>query len=206
MLVYENRLKKKGCSLIIGVDEAGRGPLAGPVVAAAVTLKNTRFKNRIDDSKKLTSSQREKAFYEIIDKSIFGIGIIDEQMIDYFNILNATRMAMEQAVAVLIDKIGGFRNKNAHVIVDGNVKLYSRVPFTNIIKGDSKSKSIACASILAKVTRDRIMSLYDVLYPEYGFRRHKGYPTLMHRNMLKDLGPLAIHRRSFLRCLEGALS
>lgn len=206
MLYYERKLKRQGCRLVIGVDEAGRGPLAGPVVAAAVALKESRFKNRIDDSKKLTAAQRESAFCEITDKSVFGIGIIDELMIDYFNILNATRMAMEQAIAALLDQTGDLYRGSTHIIVDGNIKLYSGIPFTSIIKGDAKSKSIACASILAKVTRDRIMSLYDGLYPEYGFIRHKGYPTAAHRNILKGLGPLKIHRKSFLRCLESVLS
>lgn len=197
MLYYERKLRKKGFDLIIGVDEAGRGPLAGPVVAAAVALNTYRFKNRIDDSKKLTSLSREKAFSEIIDKSVFAIGITNEKIIDRVNILVATRMAMEQAISSLIDKLSPAKVKRTHIIVDGNLTLDVALPYTCIINGDSRSKSIACASILAKVTRDRIMKLYDRIYPQYGFIRHKGYPTKMHRAVLKRLGPSLIHRKSF---------
>jgi len=197
VLYYERKLRKKGFDLIIGVDEAGRGPLAGPVVAAAVALNTYRFKNRIDDSKKLTSLSREKAFSEIIDKSVFGIGITNEKIIDRVNILVATCMAMEQAIASLIDKLSPAEVKRTHIIVDGNLTLDVTLPYTCIINGDSRSKSIACASILAKVTRDRIMKLYDRIYPQYGFIRHKGYPTKMHRAVLKRLGPSLIHRKSF---------
>lgn len=196
-LYYEKKLKKRGYNLIIGVDEAGRGPLAGPVVAAAVVLQNTSFKNRIDDSKKLTFRQREKAFSEIIKKSVFGIGIKNERVIDRLNILVATRRAMEAAIQALIDKLKKVPPKNIYIIVDGNVGLDINIPFTNIIKGDSKSKSIACASILAKVIRDRIMVLYDKVYPQYGFWRHKGYPTKIHRIALKRFGPSIIHRMTF---------
>jgi len=197
VLYYERKLRKKGFDLIIGVDEAGRGPLAGPVVAAAVALHTYRFKNRIDDSKKLTSLSREKAFSEIIDKSVFGIGITDEKIIDRVNILVATCMAMEQAISSLIGKLSPAKVKRTHIIVDGNLTLNVALPYTCIINGDSRSKSIACASILAKVTRDRIMKLYDRIYPQYGFIRHKGYPTKMHRAVLKRLGPSSIHRKSF---------
>lgn len=197
-LYYEKNLQKKGYNLIIGVDEAGRGPLAGPVVAAAVMLnRGTRFKNRIDDSKKLTSAQREKVFREIIENCVYGIGIIDEGSIDYFNILSATRLAMEQAISALIDKLGHLSVKKLHILVDGNMRLNTNLAFSSIIKGDEKSKSIACASILAKVTRDRIMNLYDNIYPQYGFRRHKGYPTKTHRVAIKRFGPSLIHRRTF---------
>lgn len=197
MFYYERKLKKRGYNLIIGVDEAGRGPLAGPVVAAAVALKTHRFKNRIDDSKKLTASSRERAFREIIKKSVFGIGIVNERIIDRVNILEATRIAMEQAIASLIEKLKSSKNNRIHIIVDGNVNLNITFPYTNIVKGDSKSKSIASASILAKVSRDRIMLLYDKIYPRYGFQRHKGYPTREHRRILKRLGPSLIHRKSF---------
>lgn len=197
MLYYEKKLKKKGYDLVIGVDEAGRGPLAGPVVAAAVALRQTRFKNRIDDSKKLTARAREKAFLEILDKSISGVGIVNEKIIDRINILQATRIAMEQAISSLVDKMGATGYKRLHVIVDGNVKLDIGFPYVNIIRGDGKSKSIASASILAKVTRDRIMSLYDKVYPQYGFKKHKGYPTKSHKSALKKFGPSVIHRISF---------
>lgn len=196
-LYYEKKFRKKGFKLIIGVDEAGRGPLAGPVVAAAVALKNPSFENYIDDSKRLTSHRREKAYLEIIEKSVFGIGIINEKIIDRLNILTATRIAMENAVIQLLDKIKSYKKKNTQVLVDGNVKLDTDLAVTNIIKGDSRSKSIACASILAKVTRDRIMSLYDKIYPQYEFQKHKGYPTQRHRLALKKFGPSRIHRMSF---------
>lgn len=197
MFYYERKLKKNGFDLIVGVDEAGRGPLAGPVVAAAAILKTTRFKNRIDDSKKLTSLAREKAFLEIMRKSVFGIGIMGERIVDNLNILVATRLAMEQALRRLINKLKSYKKQRIHVIIDGNIKLDIELPYTNIIAGDSKSKTIASASILAKVTRDRIMSLYDRLYPRYGFLQHKGYPTKRHRLALKRFGPCPIHRMSF---------
>jgi ribonuclease HII len=197
LLGYERKLKKRGCDLIIGVDEAGRGPLAGPVVAAAVALKTTIFKNRIDDSKKLSLHRRQKAFEEITRKSIFGISVVSEKMIDRINILQATRLAMRQAVISLTKKIAGLNSLNIHVIVDGKMSLELNWPCTDIVKGDGKSKSIAAASILAKVTRDRIMREYDAIYPEYGFSRHKGYPTESHREILNRIGPSQIHRKSF---------
>ena len=197
MFYYERKLKKRGYNLIIGVDEVGWGLLAGPVVAAAVALKTHRFKNRIDDSKKLTASSREKAFREIIKKSVFGIGIVNERIIDRVNILEASRIAMEQAIASLIEKLKSSKNNRIYIIVDGNVNLKISFPYTKIKKGDSKSKSIASASILAKVSRDHIMLLYDRIYPQYGFQRHKGYPTREHRGILKRLGPSLIHRKSF---------
>jgi len=194
---YERKLRKDGYELIIGVDEVGRGPLAGPVVAAAVALGEQRFKNRIDDSKKLSPSSREKAFYEIIRNSLFGIGIVGEKVIDRLNILEATRIAMQQAVESLLSKIGAARSRHIHILVDGNIEFKTKAPLTSIIKGDAKSKSIASASIVAKVIRDRIMSLYDRIYPEYGFSQHKGYPTGLHFDRLRKFGPCLIHRMSF---------
>jgi len=197
VLYYERKLKRKGYSAIVGVDEVGRGPLAGPVVAAAVMLKSLSFKNRIDDSKKLTARQREMAFREIIAKSIFGVGVVNEKIIDSLDILIATRMAMEQSIATLAGKLENLPKEKIHVLIDGNVRLDVGFACTNIIKGDSKSISIACASILAKVIRDHIMSLYDRLFPHYGFFQHKGYPTRIHRDALKRFGPSVIHRVSF---------
>ena len=212
MLYYERKLKKRGYKLIIGVDEAGRGPLAGPVVSAAVSLKTKKFNARIDDSKKLTPRQREEAFLEIIKNSVFGIGIVSEKTIDRINILEATRLSMQQAVNSLIRKLGPSfkgigrcipvglgrqKSKDIHVIVDGNIVLNLDLPCTAIVRGDAKSKSIAAASILAKVTRDRLMLKYDKVYPEYGFSKHKGYPTKEHRDILKNIGPSLIHRKSF---------
>ena len=191
----EKRFKGLGYDAVIGVDEAGRGPLAGPVVAGAVLLKSTRFINRIDDSKKLTLSQRENAFLEIVQKSIFSLCIIDQELIDAKNILIATRLCMQNAITSLLNKL---KVKNACILVDGNIKLDTKnVCVHNIIGGDSKSKSIASASIVAKVSRDRIMSLYDKVFPGYGFIKHKGYPTLRHRLALRRFGPCPIHRLTF---------
>lgn len=199
MLYYERKFKNKGFDIIIGVDEVGRGPLAGPIVAAAVHLKQGRFKNHIDDSKKLTPKQREQAFFEITGKVAFGLGIINETVIDRLNIQEANRLVMEHAVSNLIDKLklAGAKKRKICVLIDGNIRLDLAYPFQNIIRGDSKSKSIACASIIAKVIRDRIMYLYDKVYPGYGFSRHKGYPTRMHKDRLKQFGPTLIHRKSF---------
>ncbi len=162
-----------------------------------MALSTFRFKNRIDDSKKLTSQSREKAFLEIINKSVFGIGIVNEKIIDRVNILVATSIAIEQAIASLLNKLTAYRHSRIFIIVDGKVNLNITLPYTNIIKGDSKSKSIASASILAKVIRDHIMKFYDSIHPQYGFIRHKGYPTKEHRAILKRLGPSIIHRKSF---------
>ncbi len=197
MLYYERKLKKKGYDFIIGVDEVGRGPLAGPVVACAATLITARFKNRIDDSKRLSPKAREAAFPELIQKTIFGIGIINQRTIDAANIEVATRMAMQQAIEGLILKLKTADYKKIHILVDGKIKLETKFPYTNIIRGDSRSKSIASASILAKVIRDRMMSLYDRIYPQYGFCQHKGYPTKRHKEALEKFGPSSIHRMSF---------
>ena len=197
MFYFERKLKKTGIDTIIGIDEVGRGPLAGPVVAGAVSLRNLSFKNRIDDSKKLTPGQREKAFREIVEKSIFGLGIIGEKIIDRENISVATAMAMRQAVVALVEKLEHRDNRRIHVLVDGNVALECGFDSTSIIKGDSRSISIACASILAKVVRDRIMVFYDKIFPKYGFLEHKGYPTEKHRQAIRKYGPSEIHRFSF---------
>lgn len=202
MFYYERKFKRRGYDLVVGIDEAGRGPLAGPVVAAAVVLKSVRFKNRIDDSKRLTALQREKAFLELSDKSVFGIGIISEKVIDSLNIQVSTQVAMENALLELLHRLKLKRKKRLHILIDGNVKIQSDWPFTNIIRGDSKSKSIASASILAKVIRDRIMIIYDKVYPQYGFFRHKGYGTRLHISALKRFGPCFIHRTGFLKCLD----
>jgi ribonuclease HII len=164
--------------------------LAGPVVAGAVIINDFGFRERIDDSKKLTPLGREKAYLEILAKSIVGIGIVDEKTIDKINIYQATKKAMQMAIADL-DIPPDF------VIVDGNMKIATKCPLKCIIGGDSKSLSIAAASIIAKVTRDRIMVQYDKIYPEYGFARHKGYGTKAHKKALNDQGPCPIHRISF---------
>lgn len=202
---HERMLRKRGFSVIIGVDEAGRGPLAGPVVAAAALLRHSRFTNRIDDSKKLTPRQRSAAFFELLQKSVFALGIIGQEEIDRINIYQASKAAMERAVRQLLKKT--FRSGPADqlaamhastcVLVDGNMPLDTPCHCVTVIGGDAQSKSIAAASILAKVVRDAIMHLYDEVYPSYGFVRHKGYATQEHRRILRALGPSPIHRRSF---------
>lgn len=175
---------------IAGVDEAGRGPLAGPVVAGACIIKDRNFTEDIDDSKKLSPKKRERAFHEIMDKCFVGIGIVDEKVIDEINIYRATIRAMELAIADL-------SIPPDYVIVDGRVRLVTRCPIKCIIGGDSKSLSIAAASIMAKVTRDRLMLKYDELFPQYGFAKHKGYGTKSHMSALAKHGPSPIHRFSF---------
>lgn len=202
MLRYERNLKKRGFDLIIGVDEVGRGPLAGPVVAAAVLLKEYSFRNRIDDSKKLSPAKRKAAFFEIKNKSLYKIASVSQGQIDRINILQATILAMQKAISGLAGKLTPAEMKRAFVIIDGNLRMKLGLPYQSIIKGDAKSLSIAAASILAKVHRDSLMEKYHKLYPEYGFDKHKGYPTAEHRYVLKRIGPSAIHRKSFLKCLE----
>ena len=202
MLSYERKLKLKGYDLIIGVDEAGRGPLAGPVVAAAVLLKDFKFIHRVDDSKKLTPAKRNNAFFEIKSKSLYAIAAVNHIKIDQVNILQATILAMQKAVAELAKQLTAKELKRAFVLIDGNLRLKLDLPYQSIVGGDGKSLSIAAASILAKVRRDQIMAAFDKIYPEYGFIRHKGYPTQWHRDILKEKGPIAIHRKSFLKCCQ----
>mgnify|MGYP003394340724 CR=1 FL=1 len=190
MLYHERRLTRQGKRQIAGIDEAGRGPLAGPVVAAAVILRDFRFKNRIADSKVLTRLARERAYEEILRKADVGIGIVGERDIDRINILRASLHAMELAVYDL-----GIRPD--YLLIDGNIHPELPHPKKTLIGGESHSISIACASIVAKVTRDFIMSYYDALYPEYGFARHKGYGTRSHFLAIRRFGPSPIHRRSF---------
>lgn len=197
MLYYERKYKRQGRDLVIGIDEAGRGPLAGPVVAAAVLLATFSFRNRIDDSKKLSAAQRERAFLEITQKSFYGIGILNEQVIDRLNIYQATRVAMEIAVERLLEKLPDPADSRLQALVDGNMAPRIAIPCLTIVGGDRRSKSIAAASIVAKVTRDRIMDIYDRVFPQYGFVRHKGYATEVHRKALKKYGRSLIHRKSF---------
>lgn len=202
MLSFERQAKTHGFSIIIGIDEAGRGPLAGPVVASAVLLKNPRFKAVIRDSKKMTKAQRERAFDEIFKKAHVGIGLVDAKMIDRINILEATFLAMTEAVNDLLEKIPKLKSKKftgqVYLLIDGN-RFKSTLPFAykTIIKGDSLSLSIACASVVAKVTRDRLMDNYGVQYPQYGFAQHKGYPTLAHKRKIAEYGFSPIHRKTF---------
>jgi len=198
LLYYEKQAKKKRFTYVIGVDEAGRGPLAGPVVAAAVILKTYKFKNPINDSKKLTPLQRENAFGEIIKKAHIGIGIMNERIIDDLNILQATKLAMEQSIEHLkIMCKKRINNRKAIALVDGNICLDIPCSRKNIIRADSKSLSVACASIVAKVLRDRMMHIYAKSYPRYDFHQHKGYGTRKHVKLIKKYGPCHIHRKTF---------
>ena len=202
MLSYERKLKLKGYDLIIGVDEAGRGPLAGPVVAAAVWLKDFEFSHRVDDSKKLTPAKRKAAFFEIKSKSLYALATVGHIKIDQINILQATILAMQKAVAKLAKQLTPRELKRAFVLIDGNMRFKLDLPYQSIVGGDAKSLSIAAASILAKVKRDQIMAAYHKIYPQYEFIKHKGYPTQLHRDILKEKGSIAIHRKSFLRCCQ----
>ena len=194
MLQYEQNLQQTGCTLIAGIDEAGRGPLAGPVVVAGVIMPLDDIIEGINDSKKLSEKKREKLFEQIMAKAIdVQVAILDNEQIDQLNILNATKLGMLQC-------INGF-SKVDHVLIDA-VKLDTPIPTTSIIHGDALSYSIAAASILAKVTRDRICMEDDLLYPEYQFAKHKGYSTALHMDILRKIGPSPIHRRSFLKFLE----
>jgi ribonuclease HII len=202
MLTYETQARQQGLRFIFGVDEAGCGPLAGPVVASAVYLRSFKFKCPINDSKQMTARARENAFQEIFKKANVGIGIISESAIDEINILNAAQHAMEAAVRHLVrclpESQNSLFNQQVMLFVDGN-RYRCQLPykFQTIVKGDEKSFSIACASIIAKVTRDRIMETYHRLFPQYGFLRHKGYATEFHRQALEKYGPCMIHRKSF---------
>ncbi|MFH1858439.1 MAG: ribonuclease HII, partial [Candidatus Omnitrophota bacterium] len=190
LLYFENKARKNGHTLICGLDEAGRGPLAGPVVASAVILKKKRFEARIDDSKCLTERQRSRAFEEIIQSAFIGIGRVEPELIDRINIFQASRLAMERALADL-----GIEAD--FLLIDGHIPVQTPQKRQCIVHGDSRSLSIACASIVAKVTRDRLMEAYDRQYPNYGFRKHKGYATEQHLAALKIFGPSPIHRMSF---------
>lgn len=193
MMNYEKELYEKGIEYIAGIDEAGRGPLCGPVVSAAVILKKGDYIEGVNDSKKLSEKKREKLFDEINERAVaIGIGIVDERTIDEINILEATRLAMKKAVENL-------QVKPEHVLVDAEKKVPIEVPYTPIIKGDALSVSIAAASIIAKVTRDRMLYEMDKKYPEYGFAKNKGYGTKAHVEAIKQYGLTEIHRKSFCK-------
>lgn len=193
-LKYENELYSQGCELVCGVDEAGRGPLAGPVFAAAVILPKGYIVEGANDSKKLSEKKREILFDKIKEEAIYySIAKIDEKTIDKVNILNATFMAMNEAVNTL-------GVSPDYVMIDGNkVPKGMKYPAKAIVKGDTNSISIACASILAKVSRDRYMLKMAEKYPQYQFEKHKGYGTKLHYQMLDEYGASDIHRQSFLK-------
>lgn len=191
LLSYEQELYEKGIKLIAGTDEVGRGPLVGPVVAAAVILPENYYLEGLDDSKKLTEKKREK-YYDIIYKDAIsiGIGIVDAKTIDEINILEASRLAMKKAIEDL-------KIKPEYILSDAMKLDNQSIPYKDIIHGDALSESIAAASVIAKVTRDRMMYDLDKEHPEYGFAKHKGYPTKLHLENLKKYGVLDNYRFSY---------
>lgn len=193
---FENEAHEKGYLNVCGIDEAGRGPLAGNVVAAAVILPKGLVIDGLDDSKKLSEKKRE-ALFDIIQKEAvsFSVAWATPREIDELNILGATMLAMHRAV-------DGLDIPADFALIDGNTARGFSIPVKTIVKGDAKSPSIAAASILAKVTRDRQCLELDMKYPEYGFKKHKGYPTKDHMNKLREIGPCEEHRKSFLSFLS----
>lgn len=193
----ENEYREKGFNIICGVDEAGRGPLAGPVYAAAVILPSDCVIEGLNDSKKLTEKKREALFDEIKEKALaYGIASADEKEIDEINILNATFLAMKRAIASLFVRPD-------LALIDGNQKPHTDIEEVTVIKGDAKSMSIAAASVLAKVSRDRFMLEMAEKYPQYEFARHKGYGTKLHYEKIAQYGVCDIHRRTFLKKILG---
>ena len=190
MLEYELQMQKEGYRYIAGIDEAGRGPLAGPVVVASVVMPLDNLIEGINDSKKLSAKKRDMLYDKIISQALdYHVAIISPKVIDDINILNATKQGM-------LECIDGLKQVDC-VLIDA-VKLQTDVKTLSIIHGDALSYSIAAASILAKVTRDRLMLEYDKQYPQYNFAKHKGYGTAEHIKLLKEHGPCEIHRRSFI--------
>ena len=191
----ENEIyEKEHVEYICGIDEAGRGPLAGPVVVASVIMKQDSFIEGVNDSKKVSEKKREKLYEQIIEEAVsYSVGIIDQNEIDEINILNATKKG-------LTESIKGLKVKPERIIVDALDKIDTcGIPYMPIVKGDAKCYSIAAASIIAKVTRDRIMRQWDEVYPMYGFARHKGYGTAAHIAAIKEYGLCPLHRRSFTK-------
>lgn len=193
----ENEIYKTGVQTICGIDEAGRGPLAGPVVVAAVIMPKDSFIEGVNDSKKVSEKKREALYEQITNEAIaWGVGIIDQKEIDEINILNATKKGLTTAIKEL-------KVKPDRIIVDALDKIDTLgIPYTPIIKGDAKCYSIAVASIIAKVTRDRIMRQWDEIYPMYGFEKHKGYGTAMHMQAIREYGLCPLHRRSFTKNIK----
>ena len=190
----ENELRKKGFQYICGIDEAGRGPLAGPVVIASVIMPVDSMIEGVNDSKKISEKKREKIYDQILEEAIsYGVAIIGQDEIDDINILNATKKGLtislqelsQRPDLILVDALNGIDTMG--------------IPYDSIIKGDAKCYSIAAASIIAKVTRDRIMREWDKVYPEYGFEKHKGYGTAAHIAAIREHGLCPIHRRSFTK-------
>lgn len=197
MSEYENEARSQGFVSVAGMDEAGRGPLAGPVVAAAVILDPENPVYGVDDSKKLSPKKRAALKAEIEAKAIsVGVGIVDVETIDSINILEATKLAMKKAVEAL--------DPPPQLLLIDAVRLKDLpIEQRSIIKGDALSVSIAAASIIAKETRDEMLKAYDELYPEYGFASHKGYGTKQHMDAIREFGPLPIHRKTFIKNIVG---
>lgn len=201
MKKYEDALYEQGINFISGVDEVGRGPLAGPVVAACVVLPSDFDVLGVDDSKKLSEKKRNDLFEKIKENAIaYGIGMVDNKIIDEINILEATKKAMEESVFKVDKKLKEQGEKGiGHILIDALTLEKVNIPQTGIIKGDANSVSIAAASILAKVTRDRMMIEYAKKYPDYLFERNKGYGTKAHYEGITNVGICDIHRRTFLK-------
>ena len=195
-LEYENKHLNLGCRYIAGVDEVGRGPLAGPVVCASVIMDLSNIIEGIDDSKKLSEKKRELLFDKIIENAVaYSICEISPEEIDEINILQATKKCMKNAIL-------GLKTKPSIVLIDA-VNLDIDIPCESIIKGDLKSYTIGAASILAKVYRDRLMKKYGEEFPEYGFERNSGYGTKEHIEKIKEIGPCSIHRKTFIKNFWG---
>ena len=194
---YEENLYNEGLKYICGIDEAGRGPLAGPVVVGAVVMPRDSMLEFMNDSKKVTEKRRELLYEEIINTSLaYGIGIISQEEIDKINILNATKKGLHEALGQVIEKL---KQKPDIIIVDALREIDTfGITYESIIKGDATCYSISAASILAKVTRDRIMAEWDKIYPQYGFAAHKGYGTAKHIQAIKEYAPCPLHRKSFI--------
>ena len=192
---FEKEVMARGYSAVCGIDEAGRGPLAGNVVAAAVILPLDLEIEGLNDSKKLSEKKREALYDVIVEKAIYSIAWATPKEIDELNILNATMLAMRRAVE-------GLPKKADFVLIDGNCSRGFTIPTQTVVKGDALSMSIAAASILAKVTRDRQCMALDEQYPAYGFKGHKGYPTKAHMQKVVELGPCPEHRKTFLKFVD----
>ena len=191
---FENKLYSEGLKYIAGIDEAGRGPLAGPVVVGIAIMKPDSFIEGVNDSKKISEKKRELLYEQITNEAIdWSVGIVDQNEIDEINILNATKKALHMAITNL-------KIKPDKILVDALEHIDTcGIPYTSIIKGDAKVYSISAASIIAKVTRDRMMKEYDEIYPEYGFAGHKGYGTAKHIQAIKTYGPCPLHRKTFIK-------